>query len=241
MYGMMHERHRIAGERGMRRTAGAAALALALGSLTACGGGHELARYDFVGKTVAVADYPAPTPDLRTGDYEVDDDDVITAVVDAGSRVAKEVEARRARTRLDSAANLVDVRRRLSERTLQRAARYLGATVVDDAEAADYLLEIYVRQFGIDARSRSARVFMKIEAVLLDRRTGHEAWNVVVDSHDRLTPSVKSDLVPADIVTAGTLRELTVEDMRLALAGLTDFTADYTTNELREDLRDARH
>jgi len=239
MYGIMHEGHGSARPRTRRGVR--AGLTLALMSLAACGGGHELERYSFVGQTVAVADYPAPSPDLWTGDYDVVGDDVITAVVDAGSRVAKEVEARHARTRLDSAANLVDVRQRLSSRTLERTARYLGATVAEDAAGADFLLEIYVRQFGIDARGdRAARVFMKVEAVLLDRRTGHEAWSVVVDSHDRLTPSVRSGVVPADIVTAGTLRELTVEDMRLALAGLTDFTSDYVTNELREDLRDAR-
>lgn len=238
MYGIMHEGHGNARPRTWRGVGAASMLALL--PLVACGGGHELARYSFTGKTVAVADYPAPAPDLWTGDYDVGGDDVITAVVDAGSRVAKEVEARHARARLDSAANLVDVRQRLSARTLDRTARYLGATTAEDPSTADYLLEIYVREFGIDARGSSARVFMKVEAVLLDRRTGHEAWSIDVDSHDRLTPSVRSGVVPADIVTAGTLRELTVEDMHLALAGLTDFTSDYVTRELREDLRDAR-
>ena len=41
-------------------------------------------------------------------------------------------------------------------------------------------------------------------------------------------------------MTAGTLHTLTVETLRAELAGLTDFTADYLTNELREDLRDVR-
>lgn len=208
----------------------------------ACGGGHELEQYSFAGSTLAVADYPPPVPDLWTGAYDVEGEDLFTTLVDAGSRAAREVEARRARTRLDSAANLIDVRDRMSRWTLERAARYLGASPVDDPATADYLLEIYVRQFGIDARSdRPAQMFMKVEAVLLDRRTGYETWNVVVNSHDRLTPRVKGGgAVPVDIVTAGTLHTLTVEELRAELAGLTDFTADYLTNELREDLRDVR-
>lgn len=215
--------------------------------MTACGGGHELERYSFAGATIAAADFAPPAPALWTGSYELEGDDAITAVVNAGASVAKEVEARRARVRLDSASKAVDVRERMTRRTLERAARYLGATPLAMADHGgttnpDYLLEVYVRQYGIDARgSRPARVFMKVEAVLLDRRSGHEVWNVEVDSHDRLTPSVRhGNELPADIVTAGTLHTVTVEQLESALADLIDFTADYVTNELREDLRDVR-
>lgn len=211
-------------------------------SLTACGGGHELERYSFGGSTVAVADYTPPAPALWTGAYEVDDDDIAGAVVDAGSQVAREVEARRARARLDSAAALVNVRERFSRRTVERAARYLGAAPVQDASTADYLIELFVRRYGIDARSdRAARLFMNVEAVLLDRRSGHEVWSVEVDSHDRLTPAVaRRGSVPVDIVTAATLHTLSIERLREQLEGLTEFTADYVTAELREDLRDVR-
>lgn len=216
--------------------------ALAAASLAACGGGHELERHSFAGSALAVADYAPPAPALWTGGYDVDGDDVITAVLDAGSQVAKDVEARRARTRLDSAANQVDVRERMAQWTLERAARYLAARPIDDPATADYLLELYVRQYGIDARGdRPARLFMNVEAVLLDRRSGHEVWAVEVNSHDRLTPSVATgSSVPIDIVTAGTLHTLTAEQLRAELAGLTDFTADYLTNELRKDLREIR-
>lgn len=212
---------------------------------TACGGGHELERYSFAGATIAATDYPAPAPSLWTGSYELEGDDAITAVVNAGASVAREVEARRARVRLDSASSLVDVRERMTRRTLERTARYLGAAPIAAAGGtvdADYLLEVYVRQYGIDARGgRAARVFMKVEAVLLDRRSGHEVWNVEVDSHDRLTPAIRhAGELPADIVTAGTLHTVTVDELERALADLIDFTADYVTNELREDLRDVR-
>ena len=216
--------------------------AFAAASLAACGGGHELERYSFAGSTLAVADYAPPAPALWTGGYDVGGDDVITAVLDVGSQVAKDVEARRVRTRLDSAANQVDVRERMSQWTLERAARYLGAHPIEDPAGADYLLELYVRQYGIDARgNRPARLFMNVEAVLIDRRSGHEVWTVEVNSHDRLTPSVATgSSVPIDIVTAGTLHTLTAEQLRAELAGLTDFTADYLTNELRKDLREIR-
>ncbi len=229
------------------RQVGRLAAFLLLASMVACGGGHELERHSFAGATIAAVDYSPPAPYLWTGSYELEGDDAITAVVNAGASVAREVEARRARARLDSASNLVDVRGRMTRRTLERAARYLGATPLPGTDGnrvpdADYLLEVYVRQYGIDARgSRPARVFMKVEAILLDRRSGHEVWNVEVDSHDRLTPSIRhGSELPADIVTAGTLHAVTVEQLESSLAELTDFTADYVTNELREDLRDIR-
>lgn len=226
----------------MDRRAILGSVAAATLGLAACGGGHELERHNFAGSTLAVADFAPPSPALLTGAYGVDGDDVLTAVLDAGSQAAREVEARRARTRLDSAAHLVDVRQRMSNWTLERTARYLGVSAVDNPTAADYLLEIYVRQYGIDARgSSSARLFMNVEAVLLDRRSGHEIWSVEVNSHDRLTPPVRmASAIPVDIVTAGTLHALTVEQLRDELAGLTDFTADYLTNQLRGDLRDLR-
>lgn len=223
-------------------TRAAVAAACALFGLTACGGGNELERIPIGGGSVAVVDYATPTPDVRVGGYDSGGDDVFTAVVEVGSGVAKEVEARRARGRLDSAAVLVDVRRRLSERTLERTARYLGAAPVAETDEADYLMELYVRSYGIDARSAgAARLFMNVEAVLLDRKTGYELWSIDVDSHDRLTPKVRTgSAAAADIVAAGGLGALTVDDLQDELAALTDFTADYMMNELREDLRDAR-
>jgi hypothetical protein len=223
-----------------------AACAVSLLTLTACGGGggHQLGEYAFTSRSIAAADYPTPGPELRTGSYRVPGGgDAIQVVADAGSRIAIEVEGRRARVRLDSASQLVDVRTRLAGRTLERSARYLGAEPSDDRATSDYLLEIFVRGFGVDARDeRSVRVFMKTEAVLIERRTGHEIWSVDVDSHDRLTPRIDGSRspVPAGAVTSGILASLSVDDMHRALAGLTDFTADYIADELRQDLRKLR-
>lgn len=219
------------------------AICLAAGLTVACGGPkHDLARVSTVGSSIAVVDYSAPAPELWTGSVNVSDDDVITAVIDAGARVARETEARKARARLDSAAVQLDVRARLSQRTLERAARYLGSRAVDSIDEADYLLEVYVRSYGLDARgSRGARVFMKTETVLIDRRTGREVWTVRVNSHDRITPSVSGGAsIPAAVVTAGSLHMVSTEELRQELGSLTDFTADYATNELRDDLKDVR-
>ena len=123
--------------------------------LSGCGNKHYLAEYEFSEKTLALVYIEPPAPELLHGWLHVDaDDNPIQAVVRAGAGVAKEVEARRAKTRLDSAAMMVDVSTRLAERTLERAARYLGTTPVDRSAGPDYILvEHHERSFGLDALS----------------------------------------------------------------------------------------
>jgi hypothetical protein len=226
------------------RTTTIAALPLLAAALSACGGGHRLADYDFSGRSVAVTHFPTPAPLLRTGGYDVDADDedgALMTVILAGSRIAREVEARRARSRLDSAATRVDITSRVADRTLQRGSRYLGARPVAEEADPDYLLEVDVWSLGIDVRSDNAFVFVSGEVVLLDRRTGSEIWHSEVRRYDPLTPDAgDTGPVPSDIVTAGALGSMSVADFERILERLADHTADVMANELRSDLRDVR-
>ena len=210
-------------------------------TLAACGGGHRLAEYDFGGRTVGAVYYAPSNPDLNTGGYGVDAETPVGVAVQAGSRVAKELEARRARSRLDSASARVDLAGRMTGRTLERGSRYLGARPLDDARSADFLLEIDIHSYGIDARGERATLFVTAEALLLDRARGTEIWRTDVRAWDRLTPAVAGAHGAAgDITTAGMLRTLTVDDFERVLTRLADFTADVVARELREDIRKAR-
>ncbi len=104
--------------------------------------------------------------------------DPVTAVVAAGSGVAKEISGRRARARLDSATALVDVAGLLSGRTLDRTSRYLATRPTANSRDADFVLELNVHNSGIDVRGQNAAyLFMSATAVLLDARTGREIWS----------------------------------------------------------------
>lgn len=218
-------------------------LVLVLAAAVACGGGHRLAEYDFAGGSLALVDLGTPRPVLLTGDYDVETEEgALEAVLDAGSRAAKEVAAREARARLDSAATRVDMGELMADRLLDRGSRYLGVEPVASAREADFLLELDVRRYGIDARSgRDARLFVIAEAVLLDRRTGAEVWSTEVRGRDPLTRSVDGvDPVPSDVFTAGGLTQISVSDFERILEGLADVSADAVADQLREDLREAR-
>lgn len=215
-------------------------IGLSLAALAACSG-HHLAEYDFADRTLAVVYFNAPAPEVHTGGYDVDGDNPLEVVVSASGRVAREMEARRARARMDSAVARVDLAGRLADRTAERAGRYLGTRPVEDASEADYLLEVDIRRMGLEARRGGAYTFVQGEVVLLDGRTGREIWDAGVNGHDRVTPGMwDAPGVLGDVVTAGALSGLSVDEFERLLVGLTDYVADRVGRELRGDLRRAR-
>jgi hypothetical protein len=221
-----------------------AALSLvALMVAAGCGANHHLADYQFSNRSIALVYIEPPAPELLTGGYGITSaSNPVDAVIRAGTGAVKEVEARRASVRLDSASARVDVAALLANETLERASRYLGVRAVGQGEDADFLLEVHMRSFGIDARGHDAAyLYANAEAVLLDRRTGREIWSVDVEGNDRLTPQVDgTDRIPGAIITAGTLKTVTVAQFQHALGQLVSYSSTLITDELRSSLRDAR-
>lgn len=212
-------------------------------TLTGCGTKHHLAEYPFASRTLAVVYVAPPAPELLTAYYDLrGSENALDAVVRAGAGVAKEVEGRRASARLDSATARVNIPAVLAQRTLERASRYLGTRPVADAAEADYLMEVHMQRFGINAKGdHAAYLFTYAEAVLLDRRTGREIWNINVHGRDRLTPYVASTTpVPGSVITAATIGNVSVADFQHALNQLMESSSSLITNELRAALRDSR-
>ncbi|MDP9200467.1 MAG: hypothetical protein M3P26_00840 [Gemmatimonadota bacterium] len=226
---------------GLRTLAGA--LIIVVASI-ACGGGHHLSEYPFSSRTLAVVYIAPPSPELLTSHYDLrSSQNAVEAVVQAGADVAREREGRRANARLDSATARINIPSVLAQRTLERASRYLGTRPITDEQQADYLMEVRMERFGINAKAaEAAYLFTYAEAVLLDRRTGREIWNINVHGRDRLTPYVESSSrIPGSIITAGTLGSVSVADFQGALNQLMDYSSNLITNELRSALRDVRN
>jgi ABC-type uncharacterized transport system auxiliary subunit len=211
--------------------------------LSGCGGKHYLAAYQFADRTMALVYIEPTAPQLLHGWYNLDiGQNALQTAVRATAGAAKEIEARRAMARLDSAALRVDVSGKLAQRTLERTSRYLGTRPVATQNGADFVLEIHMRKFGIDAQStRATYLFTRAEAVLIERRTGREVWAEEVWGSTQLTPWVRGTAnVPSAIFTAATLHTVTVRDFAEALDQLVTYTSNLITNELREKLRDVR-
>ena len=208
-----------------------------------CGTRHHLGRYDFAGRTVAIVHVTPTSGDLRMGSFSAERKDPVGAIVAAGSRLAVEVEARRVRARLDSAAARVSVGTRMADRTAERATMYLGARRVPAPSSADYVLDLRVRSYGVSARDwqSAAQLYLEADVVLLDAATGVEIWTTRVNGWNSITPRVASSGdVPRDIITAAGLLTVSVDDLERTLQRVVDVSADAVTDELREKLRDVR-
>lgn len=226
------------------RSARRALTVLVVFALPACAGHHHLGEYTFTERSMAVVVVSPPAPGLLTGGYNLQADDPVGSVLRAGTKTAKDVEARRARARLDSATARVGATGDLAQRTLERTSRYLGTRPVTSANDADYLLEVRMKNFGLDARGQSsAYLYTNAEAVLLDRRSGREIWNVSVHGTDRLTPHIRGagDLPGAgNIIAASSLATMSVADFEDALQQLAELSSNVVADELRSALRDVR-
>ena len=230
-----------------RTLSGRLALGLACTTiLGACQSTGRLADYEFAGRTlVPVYTFP-PYPEVLTGPYfPGHPSDPIHAVLRIGSRIAKEVAAADVRERLDSAAVLVDVAARMADRTSTRVARLLRATLVDDEDGADFLLEVRVRDYGIDAEEwdAAAHVFIDAQVLLLDGSDGREVWETHVRERDPLTPAIFGR-GPAravrDVITAAVLADMSEAEIARALEHLADFAADRISERLRTSMEKVR-
>lgn len=229
--------------RSMSMRAWSAVALMAVLGVSGCGAKHHLGRYDFAGHTVAIVHVTPTSGDLRMGTFTPDSDNPVGAVLAAGSRLAVEVEARRVRARLDSAAARVSVGTRLADRTADRATMYLGARRVPAPSSADYVLDLRVRSYGVSARDwqSAAQLYLEADVVLLDAATGVEIWTTRVNGWDAITPRVAgTGDIPRDIVKAAGLLTVSVEDLERTLQRVVDVSADAVTDELREKLRDVR-
>ncbi len=231
-------------QRGPTRGGLIIAAGLAAGFAAACGGGHQLAEYDFSGRTVGVVSYAPSYPVLWTARVDIADPrtDPMGAVLTGGTSAATEAAGRRARARLDSAAARLDFADDLTARTLARTSRYLGARPSDDSRSADFLLEVNVYRFGIDGRDPDvAYLFIEAEGVLIDARNGGEIWHEEIRAWDRLTTRIRGEGdLPTGLATAAMLGSLSVEEFERVLRRLAEYSAQVITDELREDLRKVR-
>ncbi len=219
---------------------------LALGlSAAGCRSASRLHRYDFHERTLAVLAAVPPHPDVFTGDdFYLDGADPVGTFLRVGSAVIKEVEAEKARVRLDSALRYVDVGERVAARSLTRSATYLRATPVVDPARADFLLDVRVLRYGIETRSWTSTSYFKLVAdvILIDAHTRRQIWKVRVKEKDPITPDMfLTDAPIVNVVTAGALARLSVDDMVRALEGLADYSADRITHRLQRDLDKVRH
>lgn len=212
--------------------------------LAGCRSTGRLAEYQFPGSTVAVSFGRAPRPEVLTGPYFLDPPrSAVEAIIRAGTTIAKEIEASEARDKLDAAADQVDVVARLADRTLERAALHLRSRPVENTDDADFIFDVMLREYGIDAEdwNAAAHFYVEAEVFLIDGRDGTQIWKSKIKSRDRIMPAIFGPgTVVRDVVTAAVLANLSVEEISRALERLADYSADRITGRLRDALEEVQ-
>jgi len=95
-------------------------------AVSGCASAGKLAEYDFRDRTVGAVALGSPRPEILTDAFlDLNFSNPLQAVLRIGADVVKEVEASRARGRLDEAAAEVDVPGRMMDRVLRSFRRGL--------------------------------------------------------------------------------------------------------------------
>ncbi|RPH98507.1 MAG: hypothetical protein EHM72_12770 [Calditrichaeota bacterium] len=211
--------------------------------LSACSS-NKLREYDLRESNLAARSFIPPRADVQTGaDVYFNTKDPIGTILSVGSTVAREVEAMKARARLDSAMMLVDIPAIVEEDVLFKAAELLNSRPVNEIDAADFLLDIDFKKHGIDAQSWAGGVDFVIDAKvnLVDQKQGRRIWKRHIEEREPLSPALFG-LGPSigNVIDAVALSKLTVEEMATGLENLAHFTADRIAHKLYDDFIKSR-
>jgi hypothetical protein len=209
-----------------------------------CASLNRMGEYDIQNSSLAVvAEFP-PYAEILTGPYSPGHPrDPVHAIVRAGTELAREIEARRVRPRLDSACVRVDLETQVGDQIANRVSRYLGTRRVEREADADLVLEVRIRDYGIDAKgwNAAAHFFVDAEAWLINVEDRRPIWKTRVRERDPIAPAIFATRALRNIVTASALADLSVDEIARALEQLASYSADRITDRLRSAYDDARH
>lgn len=116
---------------------------------------------------------------------------------------------------------------------------------MDDEAGAEFLLEVRVRDYGIDAEEweAAAHVFVDAQILILDGSDGSEIWESHVREKDPLAPHIFGGdraRIARNVITAAVLADMSVGDLSRALEHVADYAADRITERLRGSLEEVR-
>ena len=204
-----------------------------------CCSTNRLQGYEFRERTAsALLAYPPP-PEIFSDSWTgVDFSNPVRAVIDIGTGIAKEAEVGKTRAKMDSAMEMVDIPERIRAEILERGANYLHFRAIENTENSDYLFDIVLRHYGIDAKSWTAGVYFKIDVkiTLLDNVKDREVWRRCFDERFPVSHEVFGLPDAANnIITMVSLSQLTASQIADGLENLAVHTSDRIIHKLQSD------
>jgi len=212
--------------------------AMGLLLLSACSS-NKLAYYELGEASIAARTFMPPRANVFTDlNLDIDPDHLIRSAIRIGTAVAREVEAEKARARLDSAMAMVDVPSLIEEEVLLQSAEMLNYRPVNEIHSADFVFNVDMKRYGIDARSWNAGTYFMITAriELIDNATHRRIWKGRVEAREPLSPGFFGlGSTVENVLDAIALSELSVEEMAAGLTYLANFSAGLIAEKLYRD------
>jgi hypothetical protein len=245
----MAEKHRKGRKRmiALRRIllrVGAAVAVLVL--LASCATINRLDRYVIENASLRTEMRVPPPPTLNIGySTPVDSGDPIGKALRIGTTIIKASEAAKAEPIMREALRSVDVPAIVLEETSQACASVLNARPLDRGQKADYLLDLDIYEYGIEAPSWSSSVSLHLgmTAIMYHNSSGEIVWrrkHITVDIP--ASPQMFGlGSAMGDIVSAGVLSSLRVDQLEEGFRRLALESARWVTRILEDDLYRARY
>ncbi|MCX7031763.1 MAG: hypothetical protein NTU62_16800 [Spirochaetes bacterium] len=187
---------------------------------------------------------PPPPPSLDTWyDLRIDTGNPIGTVLRVGSSIVLAAEAEKAAERMREALSEIDVPAMVLEESSARCTRALGANRVDDTRDADFVLDLEIEEYGIDAPSWGAAVSLDLNVTvrLYERRSRDLVWRRHISVAQQASPDVFGLPSAAEtIFTAAMLAALSTEEMARGFEYLAHYAARTVGDTLERDLWKAR-
>ncbi|MBN1893513.1 hypothetical protein JW906_03415 [bacterium] len=200
---------------------------------------NRLQNVAFRERTVSALAAHPPAPEIFTDDWtDVDLSNPVRAAIGIGTGIAKEVEVAKTRAKMDSAMSRVNIPETMRAEILKRGAPYLHYSPVEDTDASDFLFDVIIRRYGIEAKSWTAGVHFKMDAkiVLLDNRKDRVIWRSCFDEKMPVSPDIFGLPSSAgNIITMMSLSRLTAEQIADGLDHLAVYTSDRIIHKLQKD------
>ncbi|MDZ7345454.1 MAG: hypothetical protein ONA69_01535 [candidate division KSB1 bacterium] len=204
---------------------------------------NKLRNYELRRTDIAARTFTPQRPQISTGgDIVIDKNNPLGTILSVGSTVVKEIEAMKARARLDSAMMKVDIPALMEEEILFKAAELLSSRPINEVEAADFVLNIDLKEYGIDAQSwwTGAHFIIDTKVELIDQKAAKRIWKKRVRSREPLTSYIFGLGEVNKILDAAALANLTVDQMAVGLKNLAEVASDEIARKLYDDFIKSR-
>ena len=219
--------------------------ALACILIASCTTVNHLDRYKFDGATLAAEMRLPPQPKLDVH-YHVyfNSQNPIGTALSIGTNFAKASSAGEAEPRMERALTTVDVPNIILKETFIGCATTLDAIVADSKRNADFLLNLEINEYGVDANSPAGGVRMQISltARIYDNQRNELVWRRRIDRSESANPDMFGlGGTIGNVMTASALSNLSEAELEKGFRKLAEQTARTVARRLEDDLYKVRY